>query len=127
MTLPVRATMVPSFFTPVLMYIFAPERIVVEIVSSALSRTIITGRLALTASKAQIGAQDPYFVERNAEQPRHVGAHTERSLRVGPHGNSTVRFDSRRGDARFEILRMDHLGLVDFVDNDVRFRHRLIG
>ena len=56
MTLPVRATMVPSFFTPVLMYIFAPERIVVEIVSSALSRTIITGRLALTASKAQMGS-----------------------------------------------------------------------
>src|ERR671910_635639 len=48
--------MVPSFFTPVLMYIFAPERMVVEIVSSALSRTIITGRLALMARRPQIGS-----------------------------------------------------------------------
>ena len=37
--------MVPSFFTPVLMYMRAPARMVVEIVSSALSRTIITGPL----------------------------------------------------------------------------------
>src|SRR5919205_450319 len=48
--------MVPSFLTPVLMYIRAPARIVVEIVSSALSRTIITGRFALIASSPQIGS-----------------------------------------------------------------------
>src|SRR5262249_61423386 len=48
--------MVPSFFTPVLIYILAPARIVVEMVSSALSRTIITGRLALIANRPQIGS-----------------------------------------------------------------------
>src|SRR5262249_21100922 len=48
--------MVPFFFTPVLIYILAPARIVVEMVSSALSRTIITGRLALIANRPQIGS-----------------------------------------------------------------------
>ncbi len=46
---------------------------------------------------------------------------------VGPHRQPSVGFHLRRGNARLQILRMDHLGFVNFLDYEIGFGHRLVG
>jgi hypothetical protein len=49
--------MVPSFLTPVWIQTLTGALTVVDMVSSALSKTIMTGLLVLIASKPQIGSR----------------------------------------------------------------------
>ena len=68
-----------------------------------------------------------HVVERQPEHLRDFLAHGKGRLGVGPDGESAVGFHLRRGDARLEILRVDHLGFVNFLDHDIRFGHRFFG
>jgi hypothetical protein len=75
----------------------------------------------LIANRPQIGSTAA------PERLRHFLAHRERSLRVGPNGETAVGLHLRRGDARLQILRMNHLGFVNFFDHDIRFGHGFFG
>ena len=76
---------------------------------------------------AQAGGDHAHVVERQAEHLGYFLAHGEGRLGVGPNGETAVGFHLRRGDARLQILRVDHLGFVNFVDHDIRFGHRFFG
>ena len=75
----------------------------------------------------KLGGDHAHVVERHAEHFGDLLAHRKGRLGVGPDGEPAVRFHLRRGDARLQILRMDHLGFVNFVDDHVGFGHRFLG
>ena len=76
---------------------------------------------------ADVRGDDAYAVQGQSHQVGDFGAHRERRLGVGPDREAAVLLGPGRGDARLQVLGVDHLRFVDFVYYHVGFRHGGLG
>src|SRR5262245_11085312 len=76
---------------------------------------------------AQASGDHAHVVQGKPERFRRLLTHGEGRLGIGPNGKAAVGLHLRRGDARLEILGMDHFRLVNFLDNNIRFGHHPFG